>query len=199
MYLLLLSHFLYITICYSISIDDFGAIPNEDSLIVSIKNANALKIGLEYINKHFTINELIIPKNTYYLHQVEVEYLSNITVLLHGNIVMNNDIKSWGDIKGKAMITFSYCKHISIIGNGGNSDSGEHLNSNITSGIQSHHSALKYQHSVIDGQGLLWWRLSYIGHELRPRLLEFQYSHDITIQYISILNSPSMWIVILNV
>ncbi len=64
-----------------------------------------------------------------------------------GTLRLNNDLQQWNITyqgkKGEA-IYFVDCERIRITGSG-----------------------------VIDGQGLVWWRLAYLGVDFRPHLITF--------------------------
>jgi polygalacturonase len=43
---------------------------------------------------------------------------------------------------------------------------------------------------TIDGQGLKWWRLCYLGIDNRPNMVQFSQSYDIIIEGLTFLSSP---------
>merc|ERR1711991_1293775 len=65
-------------------------------------------------------------------------------------------------------------------------------------------SMIEFQNSVnitirgggtFDGQGLPWWRLAYTGNDVRPKMMRFRVSRDVTISDITLLNSPSFHLI----
>jgi hypothetical protein len=146
---------------YGASIDDFGAIKNIHTLNAAKANTQAFNLALLAANSSTTDRTILIPANNEYLMlNVGGSDLYDLTIQLDGKLIFSDDIDSW-PADPIGQLEFYDIHGMTIQGTG-----------------------------VIDGQGLKWWRATYLGHDVRPVMFYFELSTSITIVDVYLLNSP---------
>ena len=81
-----------------ISIDDFGAVPNDNSTNVALNNRNAIINALKAANASQAQENrtVILPAGkTYYFFNVSIANLYNVTLRIDGTYAVSNDIAMW--------------------------------------------------------------------------------------------------------
>ena len=162
--------FIFISYVYGkdIYIRDYGIINNNNSDYASIVNEQSFRSALNDAN--YSDNVILDSNETiYYLPNIEYPYfnnLSDIIINIDGKIILNNNIDIWpmyDSSKFYNAIDIRYSKNITITGKG-----------------------------YIDGKGYEWWYNFLIGNipRQRPTIIQFYNSIDITIENISLFNSP---------
>jgi polygalacturonase len=130
------------------NINDFNALENVDTWAAAVQNTEALHSAIVAANSSTDDRTVWIPTNSvFYIKNVTLSYLHHITIVVDGTLRLNNDLIHWKhEVAGKKeeALYFADCEGIHITGTG-----------------------------VIDGQGLAWWRLAYLGIDYRPHFIEF--------------------------
>lgn len=147
----------------AVDIADYGAVEGESNWKTAKRNSEALVSAVSDVQSSDD-PIVLIPKGTvYYLANCTFESISNVLIQIDGNVIFSDDIRKYpSDIKKSAFLFFWDSHSISIAGYG-----------------------------MLDGQGLLWWRAAYLGHDNRPNMLEFQESTGISIEQVKLFNSPA--------
>jgi hypothetical protein len=129
-------------------ISDFDALENVDTWAAAVKNTEALNSALLAANSSTRDRIVWIPPNTvFYIKNLTSSGLYDVTIIVDGTLKLNNDLVRWEhETAGKKeeALYFVDCEGIHITGTG-----------------------------TIDGQGLAWWRLAYLGVDYRPHFIEF--------------------------
>ena len=171
--LLVLSLLLSLTHCGVINVNDFGPIPNVDTVEVAYNNSAAFQRALNALKVSSVNDTLLFPSNfTYYMYPVSVIGMKNKTIIIDSLIYACNDIESWphsdntSNSNGKYynLFEFQNVSNLNFRGNG-----------------------------RIDGQGYKWWSLFLVNDIVykRPHLFEIYYASNITIKDIELSNSPN--------
>lgn len=145
---------------------DFGIVNNDNSQQSASQNAisfyNAIKSASHGDVVMITKNETLyyVPSEEY------IENINNINIVLDGKIILYNDLQSWqmvNDDKYFNAIDIRNSNNLTITGSG-----------------------------KIDGQGYIWWVEFYYGNIVRqrPTIINIKDCIDVTIENITLLNSP---------
>jgi hypothetical protein len=139
------------------NINDFNALENLDTWPTAVRNSKALNSALLAANASSNSDRTVwIPPNSvYYIKNLSSFALYDITIVIDGTLRLNNDLVQWErevDGKKEEALYFENCEGLHITGSG-----------------------------TIDGQGLAWWRLAYLGVDYRPHLLEFYQGTVLTV------------------
>ena len=161
---------LYFIGCYSKIINfliDKNAIPNNDSLNISIKNTNIFNSIIYDLSPG---DIFLIPNYTFYvMGGIQFSNLQSITFQINGILEFSKRIENWPRNNNKPVECF------------------EIINSNNITFTSSHTG-------IFDGNGEKWWGIPFIGTlfrlENRPKLFHMRYVSNITIENILFLNSP---------
>jgi hypothetical protein len=130
----------------TLNFDDFGAISDEDTWRAAQHNARALLLAVDQANSTSAADRTVsFPgQKTYFLTNVTFDGLVDVTFDIASTIRFSNQVERYNLTEGggnTSFLMFSNCKHISLIGSG-----------------------------TIDGQGLEWWRLCYLGKNMGVKL-----------------------------
>jgi len=150
----------------SLSIADFGAIPNLKTWEVAVHNSECFSKALLQANQSRVDRTVEFPAGTtYYLANSTHADLQSVHVQVDGTVIFSDDIKKFPLDEGgggrNPFWQFTNSEFLHLSGSG-----------------------------VIDGQGLEWWRLCYTGNDKRPLLIEFYQCREIVIEGVYLLNSP---------
>ena len=152
-----MSHFLLQIISISLTlqlacsvhnINDYNAVASEDSWAAATRNSHALSTAFLAANTSQLDRTVWIPPHEiFYFKNLTVTGLVDVTLIVDGTLKLNNDLVQWEravDGKKEEALYFTNSEGIHITGSG-----------------------------TIDGQGLEWWRLAYLGVDYRPHFIEF--------------------------
>ena len=115
---------------FAFTIDDFSSVKDVDSWEAASQNTNAMMNSIIAANSSSTDRVVLIPAgSTYYMTQVKVEYLKDVTIQIDGTIRFSNEMDKYEDTQNDPFLEFSQSEGIRIQGTG-----------------------------LLDGQGLNWWR-----------------------------------------
>jgi polygalacturonase len=161
-----------------ISIDKFGAIPNNSSNSAAHANAVALRDALIAANQ--SQSTVVVPHgNVYEIFHVEADYLINVTLRIEGTLRASAQLDRWlwpidnrtGGDEDWAILQFRHAKGLHITG-----------------------------HGTIDGQGYPWWINVISGApDERPHLVICEQCDDLEIDSIVARNSPQFHFKIIDV
>ena len=110
-----------------LSIDLFGAMPNNNTYEAALANGGALMAAMSAANNSVNGSRtVLIPANSdYYMlpagTSAGLAYLVNVTLLLEGTILAwTDDFDKWPQVDGLSLnlIQFSYCSNFTVTGNG---------------------------------------------------------------------------------
>lgn len=159
---LLFSHF---CVCDQ-SILSYGAIAGDSSNDAGWTNSAAFTKALLAANSSNTDRTVLIPANNeFYIFEVEVSNLFNITITIDGNLYVSNNISAWPTSNSRHILASLY------IGD----SSGITINGTGT----------------FDGQGYdWWWYVIVTATDNRPMLVAMERVSDIIIYDVTFKNSP---------
>mmetsp|Transcript_17279 Transcript_17279/g.29008 ORF Transcript_17279/g.29008 Transcript_17279/m.29008 type:complete len:323 (+) Transcript_17279:12-980(+) len=156
---------------HAVSIEDFGAIEDIDQWKVALHNSDALQKAILSANSSADDRTVLIPAGkTYVMANSTLMNLHDVTIQVEGMVRFSDYIDGYpldenDDRIVDAMWWFYDCTGIHITGKG-----------------------------TLDGQGLKWWRLCYTGIDNRPKLIQYSEVRDITLEYVTLLNSPNWFV-----
>jgi hypothetical protein len=145
-----------------INFELLGAIANDDTYDVALHNG---KLFNKTINNLQDGDTFLIPNKTFSLTGgIYAGNLTNILLLINGNIKFNDDRSKWPKKSNGKVMSCIYLKHI--------------YNFTITSDNKG----------TLDGNGRNWWgAINYLEYQGdRPRLLHMKYSKKVLIEKVSI-------------
>lgn len=158
----------------AISIDSFGAIPNDKRVSAAFQNAEALNLAFQAANQVASTDDLdartvhIPPGKTYYIMPVHLMGLNHVTFQIDGTLIVSDNISEWprnqyGGFVGEVLY-FEDCKNFVMRGNG-----------------------------LIDGNGFKWWVSAILNRipQRRPHLVTMRNMVDTLIEGIRVKNSPA--------
>jgi polygalacturonase len=127
----------------AVTIDDFNSMKDVDTWEAASQNTQAMMNAITAANSSSTDKVVLIPAgSTYYMTQVKVEYLKDVTFQIDGTIRFSNEMDKYGDTQNDPFIDISQSEGIRIQGTG-----------------------------LLDGQGLNWWRRVSQTFYLREQIL----------------------------
>lgn len=86
----------FFQISSGVSIDDFGAISNENSIEAAYKNSKAIVDAAKFANKNQTDREILIPPGkVFVVFNITLENLFNVTLRIDGILMTSNNIDEW--------------------------------------------------------------------------------------------------------
>jgi hypothetical protein len=133
-----------VVVIKAMNFDDFGAISDEDTWRAAQHNVRALLSAAKQANRTSSTDRTVsFPgQKIYYFTNVTFESLEDVTFEIQSTLRFSNQIERYnltGSGGNTSLLLFSDCKYVSLTGSG-----------------------------VIDGQGLEWWRLCYLGTKFLP-------------------------------
>ena len=144
----------------SISIEEFGAIPNVYTLEAAAINSLAFAKTVSSANRS---NDRIIevPRGKeFFMLDVYVYDIYDVTFQFDGNILFSDTILAWVNQR-TGIFSFNESHHLRFSGNG-----------------------------KLDGNGLKWWRSAYLGNSYRPDMFYFYRCTNIYMKDVNLFNSP---------
>ena len=135
---------IFFAVASGISVDDFGAIENVASYEVAVHNSNAFYKAVLAANSNADDRTVVFPAGkVYYLANSSMDGLHDMKIQVDATVRFNDEINSYPLNNGGGRYAFWYftnCESIQVSGSGS-----------------------------LDGQGLKWWRLCYLGKFLHYR------------------------------
>ena len=148
-----------------VTIDSVGALANDSSPAAATKNSQIISSALQNATSGSAV---LVPRySKYYIYSVSGSGLQNVQFLVEGHLIAIDDISGWPS-KGSDYLNVLYfynCTGITISGN---------------------------SLGVIDGQGYKWWvelLFNFITYT-RPNLVKMESCVDVTVQNLTLRNSP---------
>lgn len=148
-------------------ISDMGAIPNNNSVNVSIRNRDLLNSLGNFLSP---MDTFLIPNQTFYLMGgVNLNNLRFITFQIDGSLVFSTHLDLWprDGNKPEDCIYFENCNDLFFTSSG---------------------------RGLINGNGEKWWGIPFIGAlirlENRPKLFHMKFVYNILIENLDFINSP---------
>ena len=150
-----------------INIDAHGAIAGVSSRPAVVANQAALIKALSVAQPGDTV--LVAQGSSYHIMGgVVAQGLKNVTIQIDGSLIMDNNRTGWPHASNGAALDFFQV-------------------------VNSHFVTLSGT-GLIDGQGMVWWDAAVIGeigsHNTRPHMLNIISSTDVTIEGLTLRNSP---------
>ena len=85
-----------VSCCASFSIEQFGAIANNNSRVAAEKNSLAFVKALHAANSSLTDRTVLVPANKkFYVFHVESNSLKDIELRVEGTVLLSNLIDDW--------------------------------------------------------------------------------------------------------
>ena len=153
-----------------LSIDAFGAIPNNDTLLAARANGKALFFALAAANTGSPTagnRSVVVPSGSNYtlLPYGVISNLSDVTLRLDGNIIAWDEQRTYpNDTHGVSLnlIHITHCARVSLEGEG-----------------------------IVEGRGDPWWVTVWeTGVDNRPHLLVMEVCRDVSLTGWTLRNSP---------
>ena len=153
-----------------INIDAHGALAGDSSRPAIVANQAALIKALTLAQPGDTV--LVAKGSSYYiLGGIQAQALKNVTIRIEGTLIMDNNRTGWphdtraGKISALTFFTVVNSQFVTLTGGGT---------------------------GLIDGQGMVWWDATVTGesHIERPNMIEIRQSTDVTIESLTLQNSP---------
>ena len=115
------------------SIVEYGGVANVSTNEVALQNSAALLQTIFAANSSSTDRVVLIPPNLFFfIFDVSVSNIYNVTIKIEGGLVISNNITEWATQTGTNSLYFTSSHYITIEGGG-----------------------------VFDGQGYDWWWFVY--------------------------------------
>eukprot|EP00055_Hartaetosiga_balthica_P010754 m.46951 g.46951 ORF g.46951 m.46951 type:complete len:488 (+) comp7300_c0_seq1:158-1621(+) len=153
----------------SVSILEFGAIPNESSNDACWANSIAITKAIYNVSRSYSTTKTVVIPSGYVFTSfpVQVSNVAGVTLVIDGHLLASKNISAWPLDSNKDCIDFllfTNITHFTITGSG-----------------------------RVDGQGYDWWWLTIftVIHNERPHLISFYTSTNVTVEGIELKNSPS--------
>lgn len=148
------------------SILSYGGIAGDSSNEAGWTNSAAFTKALVAANSSTTDRTVLIPSNNdFYIFEVEVSYMVNITITIDGNLYVSNNISAWPTSNSRHILASLYIgdsQGVTINGSG-----------------------------KFDGQGYEWWWYVIVSTiDNRPMLIAMERVSDIIIYDVTFKNSP---------
>eukprot|EP01098_Paradermamoeba_levis_P006122 TRINITY_DN2541_c0_g1_i1.p1 TRINITY_DN2541_c0_g1~~TRINITY_DN2541_c0_g1_i1.p1 ORF type:complete len:556 (+),score=189.58 TRINITY_DN2541_c0_g1_i1:98-1669(+) len=146
-----------------INIEDYGAVAGDNSNSVALSNTKAIEKAFLVANSSQDRTILVPEGKKFYIFNVEVEFMYNVTLQVDGILLASNNITFWEklEIKG-SVIYFANSSYLTLQGKG-----------------------------VIDGQGYDWWWYTILSFkDFRPHMILMRECSNILIHQLKFLNSP---------
>jgi len=148
-------------IAFGANIEDFGAVEGVDTWDAACINSESFLKALSAANASSTDRTVEWPADkTFYMRNIEVNNLHDITIHVNGDVKINDDINKWEDDSGRGVIDISDSTFITVLG-----------------------------HGTVDGQGQKWWRKAYTGVDNRWYLFQFTRCQYLEFYDVHLINS----------
>mmetsp|Transcript_31445 Transcript_31445/g.43639 ORF Transcript_31445/g.43639 Transcript_31445/m.43639 type:complete len:460 (+) Transcript_31445:384-1763(+) len=154
--------------CQAVSIEDFGAVPDDSSLSTAVSNSRAIELAFQSLEAkgQAGTREVEVPAGRqYFLMPVNVKGSSQVTFVLRGTLIALDAIDDW-PMTGNHyhfLLNFVGCKNVTVSGGG-----------------------------EIRGRGFKWWARVILDQisDHRPHLLYFFQCSGVLVESVRMYNSP---------
>jgi hypothetical protein len=161
--------FFYSTLAEVLNYESLGAIPNDDSYDVALKNGNLLNATLSNLQPG---DRFVVPNSTYTLvGGIMASNISDVVFQIDGTLNFTNDRETWPKDANGHVLECIYLESLENV-------------VFTSSGV-----------GTLNGNGRPWWgALKFLKYqEDRPRLFHMKYTKNIIVENILFLDSP-FWV-----